>query len=589
MRVVSVGRFFLLIASLWLFPCVALGEAASPPTISVFRAHGYEEGSIFLRWWPVSLIGDEIYIERKSSGDWSEIARDAFSSHDYIDAGLPLGSVFTYRIRARNSAGFSEYSEEATVKVPSRPPGSPPEAPELQIQDVTPHAVPLKWTAVEYVQSYLLERKTGSGDWVVIMHAEGTIVSFKDELVHPSTTYTYRLRAWNTSGHSPYSAEVVVTTLAGPPALPRAPHMWGFSNGKADSLFLKWYEIHNASGYILEAKTGADGAWSQVADISAPATEYTHTNLTALTTYHYRLRAYNESGVSDYSNEYELTTNPPPPDTPILRATALSYKQIELSWNDVAYDYFTSYILQRKWGETWSDLARLGSNTTNYLSSAAASTEYSFRIMARNSAGTSQWSYATSTTPPLPEIPPAAPLLYADPISHTEVRLKWNYVELVEEFRVERKNSIGQWEEIAVLPEYIFSYTNSALQPTNSYAYRVRAVNAHGSSPYSNQAGAITPQRPEIPTLNGWSKSQSEIELFWSASYGAQRYTVERRTPSGDWIIVFQTASEPFRYYDHGLETDTYYTYRLIAHHVTGESFYSSELTVVTYPHRLFD
>ena len=382
---------------------------------------------------------------------------------------------------------------------------------------------------------------------------------------------------------------MVVTTLAGPPAIPRAPDLWGFSNGQATSLFLKWYEIHNATGYILEAKSGVNGVWTQVANISAPATEYTHTNLTALTTYFYRLRAYNESGLSDYSNEHELTTNPPPPDTPILRATALSYKQIELSWNDVAHDYFTSYILQQKWGNTWSDLTTLGSNTTNYLSSAAASMEYSFRIMARNSAGTSQWSYATATTPPLPEIPPAAPLLYADPISHTQVCLKWNYVELVDEFRVERKNSIGQWEEIAVLSEYTVFYTNSALLPKTSYAYRVRAVNSHGSSPYSNEAAAITPQRPEMPTLSGWSTSQSEIELFWTGSYGAERYTVERRTASGEWVMIFQTASEPFRFHDRALETDTYYTYRLIAHHVSGELFHSSELTIVTYPHRLFD
>ena len=168
MRVVSVVRLFCLFLSLFLSSRIAFGQAASPPTISVFEAAGYAEGSVFLRWWPVSLIGDEIYIERKSSGDWIQIASDAFFLNEYVDAGLPLGTVFTYRIRARNSAGFSEYSEEVTVRVPSKPAGDPPEAPQLQIENVSPHLVSLKWTPMEYVQSYSLERNTASGDWVVI-------------------------------------------------------------------------------------------------------------------------------------------------------------------------------------------------------------------------------------------------------------------------------------------------------------------------------------------------------------------------------------------------------------------------------------
>jgi chitodextrinase len=590
MRVVSVGRLFFLLVALSVLPRIAFGQTASPPAISVFEASGYDEGSIFLRWWPVSLIGDEIYIERKGSGDWLEIARSVYHLNEYVDAGLPIGTVFSYRIRARNSSGLSEYSSEATVRVPSGPPTGSPEAPLLQIENVTPHAVPLNWTAVEYVQGFSLERKTGSGDWVVIMHLDGGRISFTDELVFPSTTYTYRVRASNTYGNSPYSSEVVVTTLAGPPAIPRAPDIWGFSDGKATSLSLEWYEIFNATGYLLESKVGADGVWTEVANIFAGDTKFTHTNLTAATTYFYRLRAYNESGASDYSNEYELTTNAPPPETPILRATVLSYKQLELHWNDVAHDFFTSYILEQKWGDSWGHLARLGSNTTNYLSSGfVASTEYSFRLMARNSAGTSQWSYVTVTTLPLPEVPPQAPLLYADSVSHAEVRLKWIYVELVNEYRVERKNPAGAWEEIAALSEYTTSYTNSGLQPLTSYAYRIRALNSHGSSPYSNEAGAITPQRPEIPALNGWATSQSVVELFWSASYGAERYTVERKSTSGDWIVLFETTVEPFRYRDERLRSDTRYTYRLAAQHFSGEWFYSAELATKTYPPALFD
>src|SRR5688572_6341470 len=221
MRVVRVGCFFLLVALLTV-PRNSLAQSSSPPATPLLEAAGYDTASIFLRWWPVFLLEHEMHIERKTSGEWIEIARNVFHTNEHVDKDLPVGTIFTYRARVLSTNGFSEYSNEVTVKVPSGSLSGPPEAPALRVEDVTPHAVPLKWTVAEYVSSCSIERKTSSGDWNVIAYQDGTTVSFTDELVHPSTTYSYRMRAANSYGYSPNSAEVVVTTLAGPPAIPRA-------------------------------------------------------------------------------------------------------------------------------------------------------------------------------------------------------------------------------------------------------------------------------------------------------------------------------------------------------------------------------
>lgn len=48
---------------------------------------------------------------------------------------------------------------------------------------------------------------------------------------------------------------------------------------------------------------------------------------------------------------------------------------------------------------------------------------------------------------------------------------------------------------IASPGENVISYQDVGLSPATAYAYRVRAANAAGKSPYSNTAKARTPRR----------------------------------------------------------------------------------------------
>lgn len=64
----------------------------------------------------------------------------------------------------------------------------------------------------------------------------------------------------------------------------------------------------NETGFKIERATAAAGPWSQIATVGINITTYTNSGLVASTVYYYRVRAYNASGDSAYSNVRSATT-----------------------------------------------------------------------------------------------------------------------------------------------------------------------------------------------------------------------------------------------------------------------------------------
>lgn len=86
----------------------------SAPTNLVATALSATE--VKLEWVDNSNNEDGFKVERKKEGeDWSEIATVTENVTTYIDSGLTSRTKYYYRVRAYNSAGNSDYSNEAEV------------------------------------------------------------------------------------------------------------------------------------------------------------------------------------------------------------------------------------------------------------------------------------------------------------------------------------------------------------------------------------------------------------------------------------------------------------------------------------------
>ena len=70
--------------------------------------------------------------------------------------------------------------------------------------------IDLQWNDVTGEDGYKIERKTSGTDWVQIAAVGSNVTSKLDKGLSPGT-YTYRVRAFNSAGNSPYSNEASVT------------------------------------------------------------------------------------------------------------------------------------------------------------------------------------------------------------------------------------------------------------------------------------------------------------------------------------------------------------------------------------------
>jgi hypothetical protein len=100
---------------------------------------------------------------------------------------------------------------------------------------------------------------------------------------------------WGYLGNaSPYGGDPAVAPAA-PDALAAAAAA-AAGSGRID---LSWADnADNETAYLLERRTGAAGAWAQVAQLGLGATAYSDTGLSASTRYDYRVRAANAAGNS---------------------------------------------------------------------------------------------------------------------------------------------------------------------------------------------------------------------------------------------------------------------------------------------------
>lgn len=232
-------------------------------------------------------------------------------------------------------------------------------------------------------------------------------------------------------------------------------------------------------------------------------------------------------------------------------------------------------------------------NATKASSSTALNTSYgSGDLIHLNAAGNTVLSTLLQTilgpvVPPTPTVPTAPGNLTASAISAAQINLAWTDASSNEtSFVVERSTTSGSnFSSIATLGANVTSYSDVGLANTTKYFYRVKAVNAVGSSAYTSEANATTSANAADPTaLNASVLSTTAIVLNWTDNSSNETgFQIERSlSATTGFALAGTVAANTTSYTSTGLAAGTQYYYRVRATNSGGTSAYSAVASATT-------
>jgi fibronectin type 3 domain-containing protein len=250
---------------------------------------------------------------------------------------------------------------------------------------------------------------------------------------------------------------------------------------------LDWDSVSNASGYYIYRATSSAGTYNKIDSVTSSS--YVDSNLTAERTYYYKIKAYNNYGMSDYSLRANATTDESYVlATPLnLSASALSSKEIELSWDSVSGASY--YYIYRATSSTGSYTKIKTVSDVQYTDTGLTSEKtYYYKIQAYSSAGLSNYSKVVSAKTEAVGVPAN---LTATVLSNSEIELTWDPLSDAASYYVYRATSAtGTYTKIKTVT--VPNYTDTGLTSGKTYYYKVKAYNGVSLGAYSDMAEGTT-------------------------------------------------------------------------------------------------
>jgi len=487
------------------------------------RQTSVSETEVNLAWDDKSSNEDGFKIERKDSsgGNWNQIGTVGANITTFKNSGLSEATNYYYRVKAYNDIGDSLYSNELSVLTRPAAPSN------LIAKVINERQVDLTWTDNSRGETgYRVERKSGSGNWMSLVTLAANVTSYSDRSVVETTTYSYRVFAFDDSGDSTASNEVSVTTPA--LTIPLTPSNLQAQAISATGVSLIWTDnSYNEDGFKIERKTGAGGNWIQIGTVSANISNYLDNSVTELTSYYYRVKAYNSAGDSDYSNEAFVTT---PENKPKLRVpiASVSFGQVNVCtsatsttiiYNDGGADLTVSQISRASGSSDFTyggpavpfTVPAFSSKiiTIKYSPSAIGAASASFNLLS-NDPDNSTASFTASGSGFIPVI-----TISLEVERRTEkawiIRRDYGRITIVvnkaapysvAKYRLWRKESSGSYELRHEFSEADFSYDHLVyidkyLDKGKIYFYRVEALDCYNRViATSDELGPFSPQAP---------------------------------------------------------------------------------------------
>ncbi|KAM4696721.1 fibronectin type-III domain-containing protein 3A-like [Rhinophrynus dorsalis] len=482
-------------------------ESCEPDTPSPPKLNNRSRNCLNLQWKASNDNGSKI------TGfllEWDEGKHGAFKEcyfghlKQYKLTKLTPSTKYTFRIAAKNDIGMSGFSESVVYCTSGSVPPAPL-PPKLLQSGIT--WLSLGWSppidmSTDETLTYTLEmEEEGSGYGFKPKH-NGEELSCTLKNLRRSTSYKFRVFAFNIEGKSNPSEVVEYSTSPDKPGPPGKPAVKGKIH--AHSVKVTWDSPKDNGGsevskYVLEISDAPNGnKWDAI--YSGSSREHVCDRLKPGTSYRLRVYCANAVGPSQVSDAVTVQTAiiPPGPCNPPRLVGKPRPKELSLQWAPPPSDggsAVTCYTVemakseQEDWGEVYQ-----GPELECTVSKLLPGQTYCFWIKATNKAGCGPYSSKSEfCTAPGPPERCKMPLLICK--SANCVLASWeiplcNGTDITE-YRLEWGRMEGCMQIIYTGPSP--SYEIKGLTAATTYYCRVQAVNVAGTGLFGDTAVITTP------------------------------------------------------------------------------------------------
>lgn len=225
-------------------------------------------------------------------------------------------------------------------------------------------------------------------------------ISFNADKSTIGTKFNYFLVYFDKNGSSATSSTKENVIISDIRIVPPPPYDFSLTRlSSSNSVNLAWKDSSiGITGFEIWRRAGFSGTFERYLTAAPTSFNINDNNSPASTLYYYKIRAINKAGASEFSNEINsqnvgsssATLYPPTS----LQGTNLAGPKVSLAWTDNSANENYFKIERRNDWNTFTEIARVASNTTQYTDSANGLTlglQYIYRIKAVSNSDSS-WS-----------------------------------------------------------------------------------------------------------------------------------------------------------------------------------------------------
>lgn len=471
---------------------------------------------------------------------------------EFVDTDAVVNGIYYYYVKAVNEVKGESYNSEITPAVKRI------ECVERIKVEILSEGILISWREHPFADSYIVCRKTNSGDWEKI----ASTISFEyvDKNIESGKTYAYSVVPVVDEFEGGVDEENVnqFKYLASPSIIDK--------ELTSDSIKIKWEKVAGAKTYnIQKAPSDSDGersgAYETIATLNADKSSYEDEKVKAGKGYIYRIYAVDGETKSLASAGQKVTFLA----TQSVKSLSNAYGGVKITWSGSSGA--KNYRVYRKVsGGEWVLIKKTSGSTRSYVDKGAKNgVKTYYAVKAQNGDSISTYKSKSFT-------------YFASPKVEVENRtsaitVSWDKISGAKSYYVYRKGpGDSSWKKLGTVTKNI--YTDSNVKNGKYYRYTVKAYNGEIFSAYNTDGWKI--KRLSAPKLKSVKNATSGVTIKWEKSTGASKYIVMRKqSGSSKWEEIKTTTSLSFT--DKTAKAGKIYTYTVKAGYSDYRSTYIAD------------